>query len=261
MNNQEIRVIAKDLYKQKYWMAVIVALFAGIVNILMTYNGASHINFTQDLGQAISITTTVKTGFEAFKDTVISLLQIFVQPLIYFYVGAWFLANLRNESEPDIVKIFNPSLAVNIILANFLRFLKAIVYSIPLVIGVVVFAVFYEAKETSIAALVALLILVLIIMIGILLIRYFYSTSMIFYLLRDNPEMSAFEAIRESKRLMKGKRFDLFKLEFGFIGWILLGIFTCGLVMIFIVNPWMQQSKALFYDELIQEEYRKQIIV
>ena len=49
-----------------------------------------------------------------------------------------------------------------------------------------------------------------------------YSYSMADYLLSRNPEMGVSEALRESKRLMYGRRWRLFCLEISFIGWMLL---------------------------------------
>ncbi|WP_052343820.1 DUF975 family protein [Bacillus massiliigorillae] len=50
------------------------------------------------------------------------------------------------------------------------------------------------------------------------------SYSMTFYILRDNPQMSALEAITESRRLMDGKKKNLFFLCLSFIGWYLIPV-------------------------------------
>ena len=49
-----------------------------------------------------------------------------------------------------------------------------------------------------------------------------YSYSMADYLLSRNPQMGVSEALRESKRLMYGRRWRLFCLEISFIGWMIL---------------------------------------
>ena len=51
-----------------------------------------------------------------------------------------------------------------------------------------------------------------------------YRYRMAEYCLLDDPDISALEAIRRSKKLMQGKKFDLFATEFSFIGWILLDV-------------------------------------
>lgn len=44
------------------------------------------------------------------------------------------------------------------------------------------------------------------------------------YLLADDPNASAMAAVRRSAELMRGWRWELFKLQFSFIGWHLLGL-------------------------------------
>lgn len=49
-----------------------------------------------------------------------------------------------------------------------------------------------------------------------------YSYAMTPYILAENPEMTANEAITESRRIMKGKKGRLFCLKLSFVGWALL---------------------------------------
>lgn len=76
-----------------------------------------------------------------------------------------------------------------------------------------------------------------------------YSYSMAAYILVEHPEMSAREAISESKQLMDGYKWRLFCLEFSFIGWYLLCIPTFGLLLIWLV-PYVEASRAAFYREI-----------
>ncbi|MBE6620456.1 MAG: DUF975 family protein [Ruminococcaceae bacterium] len=76
-----------------------------------------------------------------------------------------------------------------------------------------------------------------------------YSYSMAFYIMNDNPEMGANEAITRSREMMNGHKWQLFCLHFSFIGWILLSILTFGILTIF-VAPYMQAAEAEFYENL-----------
>lgn len=49
----------------------------------------------------------------------------------------------------------------------------------------------------------------------------FYRYSMAFYILWKNPDMRAIDALRESKRLMRGHKGRLFCLNFSYFGWML----------------------------------------
>ena len=75
-----------------------------------------------------------------------------------------------------------------------------------------------------------------------------YSYSMVNYVIADNPDMTAREALRESKRIMKGNRWRLFCLCLSFIGWMFLGIFTLGIALLWVI-PYQQASVAAFYKE------------
>ena len=77
-----------------------------------------------------------------------------------------------------------------------------------------------------------------------------FSYSMVHYVMADNPEMGANEAIAESKRLMKGNKWRLFCLCFSFIGWELLAlIFTLGIGMLWVV-PYEEAAIAAFYRDI-----------
>lgn len=76
-----------------------------------------------------------------------------------------------------------------------------------------------------------------------------YSYSMTFYILNDHPEMTANEAITESRRIMNGNKWRLFCLDFSFIGWMILSAFTFGILMIYVV-PYMQAARAAFYESI-----------
>lgn len=69
------------------------------------------------------------------------------------------------------------------------------------------------------------------------------------FILVENPEMRAIDAIRKSRNMMKGHKFDLFYLELSFIGWILLGILTLGIGYLWLI-PYMQTTIAAFYNDL-----------
>lgn len=76
-----------------------------------------------------------------------------------------------------------------------------------------------------------------------------YSYSMSFYILAENPEMTALEALNESKRIMQGHKMELFVLELSFILWDLLYIVTFGIAGIWIM-PYMQLTITNFYHSI-----------
>lgn len=73
--------------------------------------------------------------------------------------------------------------------------------------------------------------------------------SMVLYLYIDHPYMTAIELIRESRRLMKGKRMRLFLLQVSFFGLDFLCLLSFGVGFLF-VEPYQQLTTALFYRKL-----------
>ena len=76
-----------------------------------------------------------------------------------------------------------------------------------------------------------------------------YSYSMAFYILAENPEMSAREALNESKEITKGHKLDLFVLELSFILWGLLAAVTFGIAYVYVL-PYMQLTYVNFYHNI-----------
>jgi uncharacterized membrane protein len=78
-----------------------------------------------------------------------------------------------------------------------------------------------------------------------------FSYSMAFFILRDNPDMGALEALNASRQMMDGHKARLFGLYVSFIGWFLLSILTLGIGYLWI-GPYMALSVANFYEDLKQ---------
>lgn len=76
-----------------------------------------------------------------------------------------------------------------------------------------------------------------------------YRYSMAFYIMNDNPGISALDAINASKEMMKGYKWKLFCLHFSFIGWAIAGIFTCGIGYLWL-SAYFNTAQANFYQNL-----------
>ena len=83
-----------------------------------------------------------------------------------------------------------------------------------------------------------------------------YSYSMTPYILLDKPELSATEAITDSRMMMRGHKWQLFLLDLSFIGWILLSLLTFGILFIYVI-PYMEAARAEFYRTLKGENEPK----
>ena len=78
------------------------------------------------------------------------------------------------------------------------------------------------------------------------------SYSQMFYLMADNPEMTAAEAQAKSMELMNGHKAEYFVLQLSFIGWIFLAALTLGILYIWLL-PYMQTTYANYYRTLVSK--------
>ena len=74
-----------------------------------------------------------------------------------------------------------------------------------------------------------------------------YAYFLVPYIVAENPDIGPREAIRLSRRMMDGHKWECFKLELSFIGWFLLGVLTFGLVDVFWAVPYETATLTEFY--------------
>ncbi|QMV42315.1 DUF975 family protein [Cohnella cholangitidis] len=76
-----------------------------------------------------------------------------------------------------------------------------------------------------------------------------FRYSQAYFILKDNPQIGALEAIRRSKALMAGHKGRLFVLMLSFIGWYIVGMLTCAIGFLWIA-PYYYTALAHFYNDL-----------
>ena len=128
-----------------------------------------------------------------------------------------FFINLANKSNPEFSDLWY----------GFNNILKAI--GITLLVGIIVFIG-----------------TILLIIPGIILaFRY----SQVYYIMAENPEISVIDCLKESARIMKGHKMNLFILQLSFIGWIILMGITCGIAGLYVL-PYYNATLSNFYLEI-----------
>ena len=73
------------------------------------------------------------------------------------------------------------------------------------------------------------------------------------YILADNPELSANEAIDESIAMMKGHKADLFLIQLGYAALAILSLLALGIPLLWL-DPYYKVVYAKFYEE-VKAEY------
>lgn len=80
-----------------------------------------------------------------------------------------------------------------------------------------------------------------------------YAYAMTPFIMAENPEMSASEAIEASVQLMDGHKGELFTLGLTFIGWDILAALSCNIGHL-LLNPYKNAAYAAFYKDLTAQK-------
>ena len=75
-----------------------------------------------------------------------------------------------------------------------------------------------------------------------------FSYALTPYIIMDEPELTARQAITRSCEIMQGRRWKLFCLYLSFIGWGILSLLTFGIGFLWLA-PYMNASIAAFYED------------
>ena len=75
------------------------------------------------------------------------------------------------------------------------------------------------------------------------------SYSLSPYILAERPELTAREALNESKRMTKGHKGEMFVLMLSFFGWGLLCMITFGIAFIYVM-PYIQATMINYYNSI-----------
>jgi uncharacterized membrane protein len=76
-----------------------------------------------------------------------------------------------------------------------------------------------------------------------------YSYALSTYILIKEPTIESMDAITKSRQLMNGYKWKLFALDFSYVGWYVLSVFTFGILTIWI-SAWHQTARTLFFRDV-----------
>lgn len=76
-----------------------------------------------------------------------------------------------------------------------------------------------------------------------------YSYSMMYFIMAENPKISPMKAMDISKILTNGHKSDLFTLDLSFLGWFFLSCLACGIGLIWLY-PYANMARAYAYYDL-----------
>ena len=219
MRARDFRTKARENLAGNWGISVLAAFIASIFGALVTTSGSFNFEIDQEIVQSIPDVVIIILSAFASIAGVLSLLQFILGGTVQLgYVK--FLLKQYHHSQPEIKDLFS----------EFDRFgqgfLQAFLRGLYIVLWTLLFIIPGIIKA--------------------------FSYSMTPFIMADNPNMTANEAITASRELMDGHKWDLFVLDLSFIGWGLLNILTLGIGS-FWLNPYMNAAHAAFYRHLIAE--------
>jgi uncharacterized membrane protein len=224
----DLKSKAKVAFKANYWPCVLAAiigsLFAGGTSNAVS--GNSSLNFDGS-NLNINLNPNVMLGLSmALMGTAIILiiLDIFVFSPLYAGVSNFYLVNTRGKANlGEILYAFKNGNYWSVVKTQFVKDLYLVLWTCLFIVP------------------------------GII---KMYSYRMVPYILAENPQMSTKEVIDRSRQMMKGNKWKAFVLDLSFIGWILLGTITLGIVSVFWTAPYMNATNAELYLAIFGQNNR-----
>lgn len=248
MDRKLLKQNARMSFKRKHGESIVVALIMGLFsNSAGGYSFSNYGQYSTDpeaYYEYSAGTGSLEDAFNAIPEnfyeiflgvfisvfTVVSLVSIFLAP-IFTVGGNRFFMKLRkgvNTGIGEVTGNFKDGNYWNIVKIFLVKNIKIALWSLLFIIPGI-----YKTFE------------------------YF----LIDYILAVRPDIDRKSAFTLSKRLMDGYKGEAFVLSLSFIGWVLLStFFTCGILSIAYVNPYMYATFNEFYAFVRAEGIRKGII-
>ena len=220
MDAPQIRLKARESLKGEYWYAVLTAFVASIFGALLVNGGSFSINIEDRISKLVTeLPAFIKWYLMIVGSAAgaLSLINLILGGVIQLGYADYLLKQHDREihSTKDIFSKFDyfGQGFLQLLLRNIFTALWTLLLIIP---GIV--------KS--------------------------FAYAMTPFIMAENPEMSARDAIKLSQEKMRGHKGELFWLSLTFFGWSLLATLTGGIGYIFL-NPYMNAAYAAFYRDKI----------
>lgn len=223
MNSKQLRERAWNALKGRYFWSVLAALIAGLFGIVSISTSTS----------AVSQSTNAEEQFtEAFESLPCDG-KIIVSTFIILFVTV-ILVCVAMAILGSAVKLGYCRYNMNL----FTDVEKPTMNLLFSRLGIVWKALWKSILEGLLTGIGCIFFLVPGIIISLM-----YSQSD--YILAENPNLTATEAMKRSREMMKGQKWNYFKLMLSFIGWaILAGMVPAGELLL---APYTEAASAAFY--------------
>ena len=189
-----------------------------------------------------------------------TLITWLISPVLTLGFNHTLIKTLRREEGAVTTVLARLPLFFKAIGLNLMIFLRLVHWMLP-GMALSMFGAVETLLEPSIGGL---LMLAAMAVMFVLMIRAMYSYRLATYIMADVPEKGINASIRRSNEVMKGRRMELFGLEFSFLGWrlllsmgqsMLLGLFggvlgmTLGMFASLFLQTYLSMAETAFYQE------------
>lgn len=284
----ELKAEAKAALSQGYWKAVLVALILAFVggggasvgsSASSSFTGALNTNnggyesyddyyedeFDLDLDVLDDLSPNQVAGVIAMVSGIIVLVLLVSAALNIFLFGPLTVGCVRYSElaikrpvDLNLGRGFSPNYW-NVVKVMFMRGLFCALWALlfSIVYGILLGVCISAAVISDIPGGVVAFLMFIMFAVGcaglIALILKLYDYLMIPYILASDPDMERHEVFRIAKEMVKGEKINILLFYLSFIGWGLLAILTCGILMIFYVNPYKMLAEAALFHKLSEK--------
>jgi uncharacterized membrane protein len=205
----EVKAKGKIGFKRNYWPCVLVAL---VLSLLV--DSAASVNVNANGSEGESFLQSISWSFLITASIILVLLAIFVFNVLEVGCRRFFLLNqLQTADMAEMAYGFKHNYQKNVLAQFMVNMIVAVGLLLFIIPGIV----------------------------------FSYQYRMVPYLLSEKPELTPKETLDASKAMMEGNKWDAFIYDLSFIGWIILGVCTFGILNLFYVNPYRYASDAELY--------------
>lgn len=261
----ELKSAAAGVLKNCYWKSLLVILIGSFIG-----SGIGQVSFNTDM---LSDADQIDSVLGAIANNWQMVLGMLIWSFIISILVSVFLSaplnvgviRFFNESARGRVRIEDILFSVshglktyfNIVKVLFMKSVFLVLWGliglIPLIAGAAV-AASYTLTSTHEAIALILGIYAVCIIFFIPFIYKSYQYMMVDYILTDYPDMTWKQAIEASKQMTKGQVWRMIVLQLSFAGWIILGLMTFGIGVVF-VTPYMNAVYTQLYFTLKQNVF------
>jgi uncharacterized membrane protein len=245
-SRENLKNQAKSRFHYNYWKMVLVAFIATLagssifsrftlkfdseVNLSKKYTVSSPLDIYRRFNYKIDLSHFIKTPTQItiidiflFLGIVLSLflamimLNVFIQNPLYVGTTRFFIINSEKHADFSELGFSFGKHYKNIVKTMFFMSLKIFLWTLLFIIPGIIKA---------------------------------YEYRMVPFILAERPDLDTKEVLKLGSRMMEYEKFNVFILDLSFIGWGLLSAITFGIVGVFFVSPYIEQTYAALYNTL-----------